>query len=82
VFDDPAAVLDEYVAHRKQRERQIMRLLAKGPAKISDVVSTLYTDTPEGLLEMAGRQVHAHLLKLKTEGKVTGTTAKSSWSRV
>ena len=38
VMDDPAAVLDEYVAHRKQRERQIMRLLAKGPAKISDVV--------------------------------------------
>src|ERR1043166_116306 len=56
VIDDPAAVLDEYVAHRKQRERQIMRLLAKGPAKIPDIVSTLYVDTPEGLLEMAARQ--------------------------
>ena len=52
-MDDPAAVLDEYVAHRKQRERQIMRLLAKGPAKIPDVVAALYVDTPEGLLEMA-----------------------------
>ena len=40
VMEDPAAVLEEYVAHRKQRERQIMRLLAKGPAKIPDVVST------------------------------------------
>ena len=75
-------MLDEYVAHRKQRERQIMRLLAKGPAKIKDVVAALYTDTPEGLLDMAGRQVHAHLLKLKAEGKVTGTTAKSAWSKV
>jgi glyoxylase-like metal-dependent hydrolase (beta-lactamase superfamily II) len=82
VMEDPAAVLDEYVAHRKARERQIMRLLAKGPAKIADVVATLYTDTPEGLLEMAGRQVHAHLLKLKAEGKVSGTTAKSAWTRV
>jgi glyoxylase-like metal-dependent hydrolase (beta-lactamase superfamily II) len=82
VMEDPAAVLDEYVAHRKQRERQIMRLLAKGPAKIKDVVAALYTDTPDGLLEMAGRQVHAHLLKLKAEGKVTGSGAKSTWSRV
>jgi DNA-binding transcriptional ArsR family regulator len=81
-MEDPAAVLDEYVAHRKQRERQIMRLLGKGPAKIKDVVAALYTETPEGLLDMAGRQVHAHLLKLKGEGKVTGTGAKSTWSRV
>jgi hydroxyacylglutathione hydrolase len=82
VMDDPAAVLDEYVAHRKQRERQIMRLLAKGPAKITDVVGALYVDTPDGLLEMAGRQVHAHLIKLKGEGKVTGAGAKSAWTRV
>ncbi len=81
VMDDPAAVLEEYVAHRKLRERQIMRLLAKGPAKIPEVVATLYVDTPEGLLEMAGHQVHAHLLKLKAEGKVTGTGAKSAWTR-
>jgi hydroxyacylglutathione hydrolase len=82
VMEDPAAVLDEYVAHRKLRERQIMRYLAKGPAKITDVVAALYTDTPEGLLEMAGRQVHAHLIKLKGEGKVAGAGAKSAWTRV
>ena len=82
VIDDPAAVLDEYVAHRKQRERQIMRLLAKGPAKIPEIVSTLYVDTPEGLLDMAAHQVHAHLMKLKAEGKVSGSSAKSAWARV
>jgi len=82
MMEDAPAVLEEYVAHRKARERQIMRLLAKGPAKIPDVVSTLYTETPEGLLDMAGHQVHAHLVKLKGEGKVTGTSVKSAWSRV
>jgi glyoxylase-like metal-dependent hydrolase (beta-lactamase superfamily II) len=82
VMEDAAAVLDEYVAHRKQRERQIMRLLAKGPAKITDVVSTLYVDTPEGLLDMAGHQVHAHLVKLKGEGKVSGAGPKSVWARL
>jgi hypothetical protein len=28
---------------------------------------------------MAQRQVHAHLLKLKAEGKVQGSGVKSSW---
>ena len=59
-----------------------MRLLSKGPAKIPDVVTALYVDTPEGLIEMAGHQVHADLVKLKAEGKVTGTGVKSAWARV
>ena len=42
-------------------------------------VTRLYTDTPEGLLDAAGRQVYAHLLKLKAEGKVVGTGARSTW---
>ena len=67
---------------RRHSPEQIMRLLAKGPTKITDVVSTLYVETPEGLLEMAGHQVHAHLLKLKAEGKVSGTGPKSVWARV
>jgi glyoxylase-like metal-dependent hydrolase (beta-lactamase superfamily II) len=79
VIDDPKAVLDEYVAHRKMRERQIVKALQAGPAKINELVERLYIDTPEGLLDMAGRQVHAHLLKLKAEGKVDGSGVRSAW---
>jgi glyoxylase-like metal-dependent hydrolase (beta-lactamase superfamily II) len=79
VIEDPKAVLDEYVAHRKMRERQILKALQAGPTKIPDLVDRLYIDTPEGLLDMAGRQVHAHLLKLKAEGKVEGTGVRSAW---
>jgi glyoxylase-like metal-dependent hydrolase (beta-lactamase superfamily II) len=79
VIEDPKAVLEEYVAHRKMRERQIVKALQAGPAKIPELVERLYIDTPEGLLEMAGRQVHAHLLKLKSEGKVEGTGVRSAW---
>jgi glyoxylase-like metal-dependent hydrolase (beta-lactamase superfamily II) len=79
VIDEPQAVLDEYVAHRKMRERQILKLLRSEPQTIKRIVDTLYTDTPEGLVEMARRQVHAHLLKLKAEGKVTGTGATRTW---
>jgi glyoxylase-like metal-dependent hydrolase (beta-lactamase superfamily II) len=80
VIEDPKTVLDEYVAHRKLRERQILKTLKAGPAKIPAIVDQLYTDTPEGLIEMARKQVHAHLLKLRGEGKVEGKTAKSPWS--
>lgn len=82
VIEDPREKLDEYLAHRKLRERQIVKMMKDGPVKIPDVVGKLYRDTPEGLLDMAGRQVHAHLLKLKAEGKVEGSGAKSSWSLV
>lgn len=80
VIEDPKAHLDEYLAHRKMRERQILKLLKAEPAKITEIVDRLYIDTPEGLLEMARRQVHAHLLKLKAEGKVRGTSVKAAWS--
>jgi hypothetical protein len=79
VIDDPAAVLSEYVAHRKMRERQILKVLKQQPRTIKRIVETLYTGTPDGLIEMAERQVHAHLLKLKAEGKVQGSGAKSAW---
>jgi glyoxylase-like metal-dependent hydrolase (beta-lactamase superfamily II) len=80
VIEDPAAVLDEYVAHRKMRERQILKLLKAKPATIPKIVSALYTDTPDGLIDMAQRQVHAHLLKLKAEGKVSGSGVRTSWT--
>jgi glyoxylase-like metal-dependent hydrolase (beta-lactamase superfamily II) len=79
VIEDPHARLDEYVKHRRMRERQIVKALGDGPTKIPDIVVRLYTDTPEGLLDMAARQVHAHLLKLRAEGKVTGTGVRSAW---
>jgi hydroxyacylglutathione hydrolase len=79
VIEDPAAVLDEYVAHRRMRERQILRVLQKEPCTIKRIVDALYTDTPDGLIEMARHQVHAHLIKLKAEGKVVGSGARSTW---
>jgi glyoxylase-like metal-dependent hydrolase (beta-lactamase superfamily II) len=79
VMDDPAAVFKEYVAHREMRERQIMKLLEEKPRTIKRIVDTLYTETPEGLIDMARAQAHAHLLKLRSEGKVQGSGAKSTW---
>jgi glyoxylase-like metal-dependent hydrolase (beta-lactamase superfamily II) len=79
VIEEPRARIDEYLQHRLAREKQILAILKKHPAKIREIVATLYVDTPEPLLDVAAKQVHAHLLKLKAEGKVAGTSAKSDW---
>ena len=55
---------------------------APGIIDLLDRMGVTFNRTPEGLLDMAGRQVHAHLLKLKAEGKVEGSSVKATWSRV
>ncbi len=81
VIEEPRAVVQDYIAHRKERERQVLRALKAGPARIGDLVTTLYADRElhPKLVEAAGWQLHAHLLKLKADGKVTGTSVKSAW---
>jgi glyoxylase-like metal-dependent hydrolase (beta-lactamase superfamily II) len=79
VIDDPKGVLSEYIAHRLEREAQILDALREGPSKIPDLVSRIYAEVPEALHEWAARSVHAHLLKLKSEGKVSGRDVNSAW---
>jgi hypothetical protein len=51
---------------------------------VPEIVAALYgaQDLPDPLIEAAGWQVYAHLLKLKAEGKVAGTSAKAAWKPV
>ena len=81
-IDDPRPRVQDYLAHRAERERQVLQASSRsGPARIPDIVTALYADRDlhPKLVEAAGWQVHAHLLKLKAEGKVTGTSVKSAW---
>jgi len=80
VIDEPKAVIQYYIDHRQERERQILALLGDGPARIRDIVRTLYVDLPEGLEKAAGQNVHVHLVKLRSEGRVAGRDTKSAWS--
>jgi glyoxylase-like metal-dependent hydrolase (beta-lactamase superfamily II) len=82
---DPRARIDDYLAHRKRREQQVLRLVKKeGETRIKSIVAALYgkDDLPPELVEAAGWQVHAHLVKLKAEGKVAGSSAKAVWTAV
>jgi glyoxylase-like metal-dependent hydrolase (beta-lactamase superfamily II) len=79
VIDSPRTVLDEYIAHRLMRERQILDALREGPARIADLVRRIYAAVPASLHPWAAHSVHAHLLKLKAEGKITGIDLESEW---
>jgi glyoxylase-like metal-dependent hydrolase (beta-lactamase superfamily II) len=79
VLEDPKTVLADYITHRLEREAQVVGVLADGPVRIPDIVARLYTEVPEELHPVAARSIHAHLIKLKAEGKVSGRDFNSAW---
>lgn len=68
--DQPQALLDQYLAHRLERERQILEALGEGPAEVAALVSRIYVGLHPGLVWAAGLTVRAHLTKLERDGAV------------
>ncbi len=72
MIEDPASVLDEYLRHRQERERQVAGVLAKAGATgvtPSAIVEALYQDVPAELHPVARYSVWAHLRKLLDDGR-------------
>jgi glyoxylase-like metal-dependent hydrolase (beta-lactamase superfamily II) len=67
VRDDAVALIDEYIAHRLERERQIVAALRAGTGTIPEIRQTVYPDLDARLLRGAEVQIHAHLNKLIDE---------------
>ena len=70
-LDRPAEVISYYIAHREERERQVLAALAAGDTTAAAVVARVYADVDVALHPAAERSVRAHLDKLVAEGKVT-----------
>jgi glyoxylase-like metal-dependent hydrolase (beta-lactamase superfamily II) len=66
----PRAKLEEYIAHRKMREDQIVEILGDGPATIPALVAEIYAEVRDDLWPAAARQVLAYLIALQKEGRV------------
>ena len=80
---DPQAVLSYYIAHREERERQVLAGLAAGPRTVGELVSAIYADVSADLHPIAAYSVLAHLYKLEREGRVhrlPGADDQESWS--
>jgi glyoxylase-like metal-dependent hydrolase (beta-lactamase superfamily II) len=67
---DGCAKIREYIAHRLERERQILDALGAGREEIPDIVSLVYAAYPEELQLAARSSVCSHLRKLEREGRV------------
>ncbi len=69
IVDDPAALIDEYIAHRQQREQQILQAILEGARTVDDIVRRVYPALPASLSSAAADSVRAHLAKLRDEGR-------------
>src|SRR4051794_32615750 len=75
LIDDPNAVIDDYLAHRLERERQVLDAVAAGDHTTAEIVARLYPGLVEELVIRARQTVHAHLRKLGADGRTASTDA-------
>lgn len=69
VRDDAVALIGEYLAHRRGRERQVLEALASGASTLTSLRETIYPGLEVGLHRAAEAQLTAHVIKLMEEGK-------------
>ncbi len=72
---DPQRFVRGLITHRKQRETQILKLLADGPQAIPAMVAVMYAMVDKRLHPAAGRSVLAHLIDLQARGEVVAEGA-------
>jgi glyoxylase-like metal-dependent hydrolase (beta-lactamase superfamily II) len=73
-IDDGSAKIREYIAHRQEREQQILAALGDGRERIPEMVAQIYAAYPASLHAAAAQSVCAHLLELEREGRVSRDT--------
>jgi len=67
--DDPDAKLDEYLAHRLDRERKLVAALAAGASTEDELLDAAWADAPAAVRPFAAVTLRAHLEKLRAEGR-------------
>lgn len=67
-IDHPDEVIDWYVAHRLQREREILAALEAGATSVAEIVEIIYREVDPSLHSLAAVSVAAHLRKLEEAG--------------
>jgi len=69
---DPAAKLDEYIAHRLERERRLVEALEAGLRSEEELLDAAWSEVPAELRPAAALTLRAHLEKLREEGRLPG----------
>jgi glyoxylase-like metal-dependent hydrolase (beta-lactamase superfamily II) len=89
MIGQPAAVIEAIIAHRLEREAQVVAALAAaGPTSLDGLLGAVYGDVAPSLLPVARFSLWAHLQKLALEGRARvvdgtdpiATTEASRWA--
>ncbi len=67
---NPREFIDAYIAHRLEREAQVLEYLKNGVTTIEEMVPIIYANTDKRLWPAAARSLHAHLIRLVENGIV------------
>jgi glyoxylase-like metal-dependent hydrolase (beta-lactamase superfamily II) len=78
---EPERKIKELIAHRQERESQVLVSLRRGRKTVARLVAEIYPELDQRLLELARRQVLAHLRKLVRENKVSVAGEKYALKR-
>jgi len=82
-MEDPDEVIDWYMGHRLERERQIIAAIKEGARTIGEIVEVCYVEIDPAFFLMAAKSVGSHLRKLASEGMIELPFGSSDWlSRV
>jgi len=79
-IEEPQRLVKHLMAHRRQRETQILSHLAEGERTIPAMVEQMYASVDKRLWGAAGRSVLAHLIDLESRGLVARQA--DAWARL
>lgn len=77
--EDPAALIDRYLAHRADRERRLLAALDDGLRSVDDLLDRAWSDAPPSLRLAAAATLLAHLGKLEDEGRLPPDVERPPW---
>lgn len=70
VIEDGIALIDRYIAHRMERERQVVAALEREPATVEALVLAIYPMLDRAVGPAAEETLLAHLYKLEEDARV------------
>jgi glyoxylase-like metal-dependent hydrolase (beta-lactamase superfamily II) len=77
-FDEVADVIHRHLAHRLERQAQIVRALEEGATELDTIAARVYVGLREEIADAARETVLAHLIKLEEEGRAR-RDARGRW---
>jgi endoribonuclease LACTB2 len=72
---DARGKIEEYIAHRLEREKQILAALASGARTAEEITGIVYQGLQPELLPLAVKSVEAHLAKIESDKNPVKATA-------